>query len=129
MNETTRGSLSRSQLVDITTTGRRTGRPRRIEIVLHNFDGQLIISGRPSPRPRAWIRNLEADPRLIVHVKDGVRADVPAVARVITDPAERREVLAKVARAWRRDDVDEMVAHSPLIEVTVAEERGAADAA
>jgi hypothetical protein len=38
---------------------------------------------------------------------------------VITDEAERRDVLAGVARAWRRDDLDNMVRHSPLIEVTL----------
>jgi hypothetical protein len=42
----------------------------------------------------------------------------PTTARVITDPAERREVLEKVARVWRRDP-ETMIEHSPLIEVTI----------
>lgn len=120
MNEDIRRGLSRGGLVDITTTGRRTGLHRRIEIVTHVFGGHIYISGKPSPRTRAWIRNLEADPTLTVHLKGpGPIADLPAVARIIDDETERRRVLEQVARAWRRTDVDTMVRESPLIEVTI----------
>jgi len=64
----------------------------------------------PSRRTRAWIHNLEADPRLTFHLKAAVRADLPGRARIVSDPAE-------VARNWNRTDVDAMVQHSPLIEV------------
>ena len=46
-------------------------------------------------------------------------ADLDGTARVITDPAERRELLIPVARNWGRTDLDAMVEHSPLIEVTI----------
>ena len=117
MDTAARDALRRSQLVDITTTGRRSGAPRRIEIAIHPIGGRLWISGMPSRRTRAWIHNLEADPRLMVHLKGDVRADLPAHARVVTDEEERRNVLAYIARIWRRNDVDVMVRHSPLIEV------------
>ena len=111
--------LRHGHTIDITTTGRLTGQPRRLEIVFHSFDGRLYISGTPNPsRTRAWLLNLRADPRLTFHLKRLLQADLPATAREITDPAERREVLAKVARVWRRD-VEPMVEHSPLIEVTI----------
>jgi deazaflavin-dependent oxidoreductase (nitroreductase family) len=115
-----RRALSHGQTIDITTTGRRSGLPRRIEIVFHNFDGRIYISGLPSRRKRAWIANLEADPHLTLHLKGRrVTADLPATARVITDPEERQAVLTRVAAVWRRQDVDTMVRFSPLIEVTV----------
>jgi deazaflavin-dependent oxidoreductase (nitroreductase family) len=118
-----RATLRQGGIIDITTTGRRTGKPRRIEIALHVFDGHLYISGMPmAGRTRAWIHNLEADPRLTIHLKRGLLADLPATARVITDPIERRPILERVARAWHRTDIDIMVAHSPLIEVTVSDE-------
>ena len=121
MDDPIRAALSRGGTIDITTTGRRTGRPRRIEIVFHRIDGRMWISGMPSPRKRAWLANLEADPHLTVHLKGPLAvADLPATARVVTDQAERRQVLERVAQAWRRTDVDRMVAQSPLIEVTVA---------
>jgi deazaflavin-dependent oxidoreductase (nitroreductase family) len=112
-------ALARSQLIDITTTGRKSGEPRRIEIYLHRIDDTLVISGMPRREKRAWIYNLESDPRMTVHLKGPLKADVPATARVITDEAERRAILAGVARAWRRTDVETMVRYSPLIEVTI----------
>lgn len=119
MDDRIRRALDRGQLIDITTTGRRSGMPRRIEIGLLNVNGRLYISGMPSPRTRAWIRNLEAEPRLTIHLKGSVIADVEATARVITDEGERRAVLERIARMWRRADVDRMVRYSPLIEVLV----------
>ncbi|MEN0129926.1 MAG: nitroreductase family deazaflavin-dependent oxidoreductase [Brevundimonas sp.] len=111
-------ALHRSQVIDLTTTGRRTGEPRRIEIYLHDLDGRLFISGRPRPSTRAWIHNVAADPHVTVHLKSGLRADVPAVARVVEDPDERRPLIEAAARAWGRTDVETMMAQSPLIEIT-----------
>ena len=120
MDDTIRRALTRGHVIDITTTGRRSGQPRRVEIVFHAIEGRLYISGIPSPRARAWIRNLETDPRFTFHLKGPVAvADLPATARIITDEAERRRVLAHVARAWARSDVETMVRLSPLIEVTI----------
>ena len=121
MDDTIRAALEHNGVIDITTTGRRSGEARRIEIFLHNLGGRLVISGMPMPdRTRAWLHNLEADPALTIHLK-GVYAvaDVPATARVIKDPSERRELLTGVAANWKRRDLDVMVEHSPLIEVTV----------
>ena len=111
-------ALSHGHLVDITTKGRRSGEPRRIEIAFHNIGGRIYISGMPSARRRQWLRNLDADKRLTFHLKGAVKADLPATARVIEDEAERREVLPHVARAWKRKDLDDMVRTSPLVEVT-----------
>jgi deazaflavin-dependent oxidoreductase (nitroreductase family) len=121
MDDTIRTALGRNQVIDLTTTGRRSGEARRIEIFLHSFDGRLVISGKPFPgRTRAWIHNLEADPALTIHLKNGgVVADLAGSARVVTDPAERRALVERVARNWGRTDIDVMVEHSPLIEVTV----------
>ena len=119
MDEQVRQALRMSQVIDITTTGRRTGQPRRIEIVDHVIDGRIYISGTPRPRTRAWIHNLSADPHLTVHLKTPVAADVPATARVITDEAERRRVFDWITtHAWRTMDLEDMVAMSPLIEVS-----------
>ena len=126
MDEDIRRALSHGQTIDITTTGRRSGLPRRIEIVFHNFDGRIYISGMPSRRKRAWLANLEADPHLTLHLKGRrVTADVPATARVVSDQAERQAIMPRVAAVWRRQDVDGMVAFSPLIEVTVEDTEAA----
>jgi deazaflavin-dependent oxidoreductase (nitroreductase family) len=120
MDAAIKQALARGHTIDITTTGRRSGQPRRIEIVFHNFGGRLFISGVPSPRKRSWIANLEADSRLTFHLKGpGASAELPGTARVITDDAERREILPQVAAVWGRRDFDAMIAMSPLIEVTL----------
>ena len=120
MDEDIRRELGHGRVIDITTIGRRTGLRRRIEIVTHVFGGHIYISGKPSPRTRAWILNLGADPNFTLHLTaPGPIADLPAVARIITEEAERRAVIEQVARAWRRTDVEAMVRLSPLIEVTI----------
>jgi deazaflavin-dependent oxidoreductase (nitroreductase family) len=117
IDEKVRSALARGGTIDITTIGRASGRPRRIEIVFHNIDGRIYISGIPSPRRRSWLANLEAQPAFTLHLKGALRADLPARARIIDDEAERRRILPAVARNWRRNDVERMVQQSPLIEV------------
>ena len=119
MTEAIRAALTQGGLIDLTTTGRRTGEPRRVEIVFHAIDGRIVISGMPRREKRAWLANIEADPRVTIHLKRGVVADLPGAARVVTDEAERRALLASVARTWGRDDVEVMVRYSPLIEVVL----------
>ena len=111
-----RRELQRGQLVDITTRGRKTGRPRRVELVFHNVDGRILVSGRPG-HPRDWVANLRSDQRMTFHLKGRVVADVPARGRVIIDRAERERLLAPIARLWRID-LESMVASAPLVEVT-----------
>ena len=123
MEDRVREALAKGGVIDITTTGRRTGEPRRKEIIFHNVDGHLYISGTPRPKKRDWLRNLEAQPRFTFHLKGGLSADLPATARVITEEAERREVLTKVTRNWNREgELDEFVRNSPLIEVTIVDQ-------
>jgi deazaflavin-dependent oxidoreductase (nitroreductase family) len=121
MNDAIRAALTQGGLIDLTTTGRRTGEPRRVEIVFHAIDGRIVISGMPRREKRAWLANIEADPRVTIHLKRDVVADLPGAARVVTDEAERRALLAHVARTWGRDDVEVMVRDSPLIEVVLDE--------
>jgi deazaflavin-dependent oxidoreductase (nitroreductase family) len=120
VDDKVREAVSRPMtVVDISTTGRKSGQERRIEIVLHNIGGRLYISGQPSRTRRSWLANLDANSEFTLHLKRGAKADLPATAREITDPAERRQILEQVARHWKRDDVDIMVEYSPLIEVTI----------
>ena len=102
--------------MDITTTGRRSGEARRIELVYHNVDGRILISGKPG-FPRSWIANLRANPRFTFHLKHGLRADLPATGRVVTERAERERLLGPIAEGWRVD-LAVMVASAPLVEVT-----------
>ncbi len=112
--------IDNGQIIDLTTTGRQSGEAKRIEIVIFLLDGRLYISGMPGPR--AWLANVAADPRVTIHLKGDVTADLPGRARVISDPEERRPLLQRITRHWRREtELETFVATSPLIEVKLDE--------
>jgi deazaflavin-dependent oxidoreductase (nitroreductase family) len=118
MDERIRRALSRGHTIDLTTTGRRSGVPRRVELVFHAIDGGVYISGMPG-FPRDWLANIRANPSVTFHLKGPVEADLPATAREITEPTERRRIMEQVARNWGRRDVDRMMTGSPLIQVAI----------
>lgn len=123
-----RCSTIEERTIDITTTGRRSGKPRRIEICFYRFEDAIYLSGIPGPRPRDWLANLAAEPHFIFHLKHGVVADLPAVATVITDPDERRRVFTDFVEdfnhrhgpgsSWPKAVLPEWVKGSPLAKVT-----------
>jgi deazaflavin-dependent oxidoreductase (nitroreductase family) len=121
MDQQVRNALKTGHVIDITTTGRKTGQQRRIEIVFHAIDGRVYISGFPRPQKRSWLANLEAHPDFTFHLKGDVKADLPARARPITDPVERRRLLTEVQKTWEQISLDDAVAMSPLVEVTFAD--------
>ena len=100
----------------MTTIGRKTGNPHKIEIAFHNFDGKLYISGMPGPRD--WYAKLIANPHFTFHLNQSTQADLPARAIPITAEAERRRILAKVVQKWnKQDQLEAFVQSSPLIEI------------
>ena len=109
-------ALTTDGLIDMTTTGKKTGKPHTVEIAFHNFDGVLYISGMPGKRD--WYANLVANPHFTFHLKQSTQASLPAKAIPITDEAERRRVLARVVKKWNRQgQLDTFVQSSPLVEV------------
>ncbi len=77
----------------LTTTGRRTGRPREIEIWFTRLDGRHYVIAEHRERAR-WVQNLIADPAARVRVG---RARFSARARVVD--ARREPALARAVRA------------------------------
>jgi len=66
------------------------------------------------------LRDLLADPTLTFHLKESAQADLPATARVVTDPEEKRRVFLsapKLAEYINGANVQEWVEGGPLIEV------------
>jgi hypothetical protein len=110
----------RERTVDITTVGRRSGEPRRIETWFYRHDCTVYLSGMPGRR--GWAANLEAEPAFTFHLKNDVTADLPAHATAITDEAERRRIMTALIAdlegvSSRRRDLDDWVAGSPLFAV------------
>ena len=94
MNDEVLASLARDRTIDITTTGARSGRPRRIEIWAWVAGGTVYLTGTPGRRD--WYANLKANPGFTLHLKRGVQADLPARARLIEDPGERRAIFERL---------------------------------
>jgi hypothetical protein len=125
MDERIQRALENDRTIDITTTGRNSGQPRRIEIWRYRYDGRTFLSG--SPGTRDWYANLLVDPEFTFHLKGSVQADLPAVAHPITDEAQRRVVIHGIREELGRGhgDDEEWVARSPLVEVEFREQSAA----
>jgi deazaflavin-dependent oxidoreductase (nitroreductase family) len=130
MDTTVKDTLERGGVVDITTTGRKSGKDRRIEIVFHHFDGKFYITGKPGFK-RDWLANLTAKPGFILHLRDTAAADLPVVARPITDEDERADVLYRIlTESWGNEKskadhiLPRWVDSAPLVEFTVDEQPG-----
>ncbi len=118
MEARVRRALETERTIDITTIGRTTGRPRRIEMWFHNLDGRLYLTGTPGTRD--WYANLQQHPVFIFHLKGRVRADLPARATPIVEPARRRAILTPLLdRLGRAADLEAWVRESPLVEVEI----------
>lgn len=122
MDEPSRRALASDRVIDITTTGRVSGQPRRIEMWFHNLDGQIYITGLPGPRD--WYANMEAEPRFIFHLKESATADLPARARPIVDPEERRPILERILTNLGRpaSTLEAWLEQSPLVAVDFEED-------
>ena len=121
MEERIREALGRDRVIDITTTGRTSGQPRRIEMWFHNLDGRVYLTGLPGPRD--WHANVLANPGLTIHFKERVIADLAGRATPITEPNERRAILSRIlAKLDRSGDLEAWEAGSPLVRVDFEED-------
>ncbi len=90
----TPASPAAARTVDITTMGARTGRARRIEIWFYRVNGEIYLTTQPATR--SWYANLLANPEFTFHLKHGIRADLPATAEPVLDPAARNQIFSAI---------------------------------
>lgn len=121
MSPSVKQELEKGGIADITTIGRRSGLPRRIEIYFHHFDGEFILTGRPG-RKRDWEANIEANPDFTLHLKRGVTADIPVVGEPVPDRGTRARLMRRaLVESWDSPPdrvearLDEWVDNAPLI--------------
>jgi deazaflavin-dependent oxidoreductase (nitroreductase family) len=126
MDANVKKTLEQGGVVDITTTGRKSGLPRRIEINFHHLDGEFFITGKPG-RKRDWLANLVANPGFTLHLKRGVQADLAAAATEITDPDERAAAIYRIlTESWNsppeqvRSTLKVWIEGAPLIRFSLA---------
>jgi deazaflavin-dependent oxidoreductase (nitroreductase family) len=109
-----RETLASHQTIQITTFGRLTGEPRRIEIWWFRIEGRFVITGTPGKRD--WLANVTANPRLIVHVEGH---DIEATASLVEDAAFRRRAFTQRETSWyaSQAELDLLVSTAPMIEI------------
>ena len=87
----------------LTTTGRHTGRPHRIEIWFALVDAVVYFLSGGGDRSD-WVRNLLVSPEVVVEIGDERRS---RRARVVTDPDEdavaRGAVVGKYTPRYHGD--------------------------
>ena len=117
-------ALRRGGVVDISTTGRKTGKARRIEIVFHNLDGDFYISGRPGPRD--WFANMLADPSFTLHLRRGLDVDLRAISEPVTDAESREPLLLRILTEGFKVELEEAkerlptwTAEAPLVKFVI----------
>ncbi|MDJ0847912.1 MAG: nitroreductase/quinone reductase family protein [Myxococcota bacterium] len=91
-------SLGPADTLLLTTTGARSGRPRKAALAfLRRGDDLVIIASKGgAPRHPGWYHNLRAQPRAIVETRDGVEE---RVARE-THGDERDRLFAEAAARY-----------------------------
>ncbi len=123
----TRDSSSAARTIDVTTTGAKSGRPRRLEIWFYRAFGELYLTTPPARRD--WYANIVANPDIVLHLKHRFRADVPATAVPVLDDEHRRRVFADVIADLDRPanpagmhgrvpPIEQWMTGSPLVHVT-----------
>ena len=122
LTQAERDALGQPNPIDITTTGRRSGQPRRIEIWVHLIEDRLFITS--SPGRRGWYANMLAQPDMVVHIKHGMHADIPVTARPILDADERHATFNRIQdespyRSRMTLPIAERIEGSCLVEITL----------
>jgi deazaflavin-dependent oxidoreductase (nitroreductase family) len=97
----TRGRLSMGppgQTVLVTTTGAKSGRPRKASLAfLFEGDDMIIVASKGgSPAHPAWYHNMKAEPRVVVQHRGGIEE---RIAREAVG-GERDALFARMAKSF-----------------------------
>lgn len=127
MKEEIKQALETDLTIDIITTGVKTGLQRRTEIWFMKIGGRIIICGTPKAdertgnyTPRDWLANMKANPEFIFCLKESINAELKARAVEVVDIEDRRCLMTAPETQWYRhqvDSIDELVNHSPIVEI------------
>ena len=108
--------LADTDLCYVTTTGRRTGAPHRIEIwfVAHDDGAYLLTSDTAD-----WYRNIEAHPEVLLEIGDARRTTIAQpVSR--EDPANdvvRTAMVSKYQPGYAGEDLSDWSREAALVRI------------
>jgi deazaflavin-dependent oxidoreductase (nitroreductase family) len=102
-------SFAREQYLYLTTRGRKSGRPREIEIWFTHRDGRFYVIAEYATSN--WLQNLRADPRAQVQVGGPSFAVAARFLTPETDPDLHRAIanLASEKYGWGEGTIVELV--------------------
>jgi deazaflavin-dependent oxidoreductase (nitroreductase family) len=114
--------MHRERLALLTTTGRRTSRPRTTPMMFHRDGDRVLViaSGAGAPRHPEWYLNLLAHPEVTVEVGDESGAPRTAVARSLEGDA--RTAVWEMLKATYPFFAEHEVAAAPRVIPVVAVE-------
>jgi hypothetical protein len=116
MDDDVQQALENDRLIDITTTGHKSGKASKKEVNLRQLDGQPYLSN--SPGTRDWAANVLANPAFTYHLKQSMQRDIPAKAYPIRDPEEKRPLLERIlAKENALDQLEGRMTNSHLFRV------------
>lgn len=111
-----REELEAHEYAYLTTVGRVSGRPHRIEIWFAIIDGSVWVNSGGRDRSD-WVRNLIAEPRVEIEIgSDRWPADASVHHRLVDHPARRS--LAARYQGWQPgQDLSAWATDSLLVEI------------
>ena len=89
-------ALRQARVLDLTTVGRRSGKPRTIEIWFVSYEGLLYVLAEHGLKAH-WVRNIQANPDVTIHI---AQRCFRARGRILGDVRDRQEwqVIAALSR-------------------------------
>lgn len=94
--------LSDRSFCYITTTGRRSGSPHEIEIWFGWVKGATIYLMAGGRERADWVRNMKADPQVIVRIGDNTFRGTSRVVSDADEDALARRLLAAKYQGWQK---------------------------
>ena len=120
MDDSIRQALENDKLVDITTTGRKSGKQHTVEVGLRQIDGQIYLSNNPGTRD--WAANLLANPEFMYHLKQSVQRALKAQATPIKDETVRRDIFTTLlTKEARMEQLEDRMERSHLFKIDLLE--------
>jgi deazaflavin-dependent oxidoreductase (nitroreductase family) len=101
----------------VTTTGRKSGLPREIEIwfALHG-ESIYLLSG--TGHGAHWVRNLRQDPRIAVRIAD---RSFTGRARFVADPLEDARARELVGRKYEEGEDSEWLGTALVVAIDLSD--------
>ena len=106
--------LARQRTVNLTTVGRKSGKPSTVEIWWFEFEDRLVVTGTPGPRD--WLANIRSNPKVVIDHRSG---ELAGSATEIEDAEFRRRFFKSNEPRWYRGQaqLDALVADAPMVEL------------